>query len=44
MINGIVTVNGDRLYKLIKLPTPGAHIIKLEFLDDNAELYAFTFG
>lgn len=37
-------VTTDRLYKLIKLPTPGEHLLKLEFLDDSLELYAFTFG
>ncbi len=42
--NGMVTVDSDRLYKLIKLPAIGPHILKLEFLDSNAELYAFTFG
>lgn len=42
--NGIVTVNKDRLYKLIKLEKPGNHILKLEFLDDNSEIFAFTFG
>lgn len=42
--DGIVTVDGDRLYKLIKLPSPGDHLLRLEFLDDNLELYAFTFG
>ncbi len=42
--NGVVTVDADRLYKLINLPTPGRHILKLEFEDSNAELYAFTFG
>ncbi len=42
--NGIVTVNTDRLYKLINLPTPGRHILRLEFEDSNVELYAFTFG
>jgi thiol-disulfide isomerase/thioredoxin len=42
--NGIVTVTSDRLYKLIKLPKEGQHILKLEFLDGNIELYAFTFG
>ena len=41
---GTVKINGDRLYKLIKLKTPGPHILKLEFLDNNIELYAFTFG
>lgn len=42
--NGIVTVTQDRLYKLIKLPNPGRHILKLEFQTDNLEVYAFTFG
>lgn len=42
--NGIVTVDADRLYKLIMLPTPGKHILKLRFEDGNAEVYAFTFG
>ena len=42
--DSVVTVDSDRLYKLIKLPTIGTHILKLEFLDGNAELYAFTFG
>ncbi|HLD25296.1 MAG TPA: cytochrome c biogenesis protein DipZ [Patescibacteria group bacterium] len=39
-----VTVDGDKLYDLIDLPLPGEHILKLEFLDSNLELYAFTFG
>lgn len=43
-VSGIVTVDSDRLYKLINLPSPGRHILKLEFEDNNAELYAFTFG
>lgn len=43
-INGIVTVDSDRLYKLINLPNPGRHILRLEFEDNNAELFAFTFG
>jgi len=43
-INGEVTVNSDRLYKLILLPTPGKHILRLEFKDANAQLFAFTFG
>lgn len=42
--NGIVTLDKDRLYKLINLPAPGQHLLKLEFLDDNVEVYAFTFG
>ena len=43
-INGIVTVDNDQLYKLINLTTPGRHILRLEFEDNNAELFAFTFG
>ena len=42
--NGIVTVDADRLYKLINLPTPGRHILRLEFEDSNAQIFAFTFG
>lgn len=41
---GVVTVTKDTLYKLINLPFPGQHILKLEFLDDNTQVYAFTFG
>jgi cytochrome c biogenesis protein CcdA/thiol-disulfide isomerase/thioredoxin len=41
---GNVKINEDRLYKLIKLPAPGRHILKLEVLDGDIELYAFTFG
>jgi thiol-disulfide isomerase/thioredoxin len=43
-VNGIVTVEYDQLYKLINLPSPGRHILQLEFEDNNAELFAFTFG
>ena len=38
------TVDVNKLYELINLPQAGQHILKLEFLDDNVELYAFTFG
>ncbi|KKQ73682.1 MAG: hypothetical protein US96_C0056G0008 [Candidatus Woesebacteria bacterium GW2011_GWB1_38_5b] len=43
-INGVVIVDNDQLYKLINLSTPGRHILRLEFEDNNAELFAFTFG
>ena len=43
-VNGIVTVDSDRLYKLILLPNPGKHQLKLLFEDSNAQLFAFTFG
>ena len=42
--DGIVTVEKDRLYKLIQAGGAGQHVLKLEFLDGNLELYAFTFG
>jgi cytochrome c biogenesis protein CcdA/thiol-disulfide isomerase/thioredoxin len=42
--DAVVTVDVDRLYKLVKLDKAGQHILKLEFLDSNVELYAFTFG
>jgi primase-polymerase (primpol)-like protein len=42
--DGTVTVEKDTLYKLINLPSPGRHILRLEFEDNNAELFAFTFG
>lgn len=42
--DGVITIDSDRLYKLINLPTPGNHILRLEFEDANAELFAFTFG
>lgn len=41
---GIVTVDEDKLYKLIMLPSPGKHILRLEFQGDDAQLFAFTFG
>ncbi len=42
--DGVVTVDKDTLYNLVDLPTPGKHTLRLEFEDNNAELYAFTFG
>ena len=42
--NGAVTVDSDRLYTLVSLQTSGAHTLTIEFLDENAELFAFTFG
>ena len=43
-IDGIVTIEKDRLYKLIKLSSSGRHLLRLEFQDDDAEIFAFTFG
>jgi len=42
--NGVVKVDVDRLYKLIKLTAAGEHTLELEFLDGTIEVYAFTFG
>ena len=42
--SGVVTVEKDTLYKIINIPNSGKHILRLEFEDDNTELYAFTFG
>jgi cytochrome c biogenesis protein CcdA/thiol-disulfide isomerase/thioredoxin len=39
-----ITVDSEKLYTLISLPTPGQHELQLKFLDNNLELYAFTFG
>ncbi|KKS83179.1 MAG: hypothetical protein UV59_C0047G0001, partial [Candidatus Gottesmanbacteria bacterium GW2011_GWA1_43_11] len=39
-----VSVNTDRLYDLIKLDAPGAHELKLKFLNSGTQIYAFTFG
>ncbi len=44
VVDGIVTIDSDRLYKLVNLPIAGRHTLRLEFLDDSALLYAFTFG
>ncbi len=42
--DGIVTLDEDRLYRLIQLSAPEQHSLTLEFLDSGIEIYAFTFG
>lgn len=42
--NGTVTVDADALYRIINLPSPGRHELRLQFEDNNIEVYAFTFG
>lgn len=37
-------IRGQRLYQLIRLPTPGEGVLRIEFLDPGAAAYAFTFG
>jgi hypothetical protein len=44
VVDGIVTVDSDRLYELISLPDAGKYELKMEFLDSNVEVFAFTFG
>jgi thiol-disulfide isomerase/thioredoxin len=43
--HGAGTVNAQRLYQLIRQPSPIAErTVEIEFLDPGAEAYAFTFG
>lgn len=42
--NGILTVNDNKLYHLISLPKSRKQTLELEFLDENLEIYTFTFG
>lgn len=44
VVNGTVEVNDDRLYRLVRLPQAGRHVLELQFLDNECEVYAFTFG
>lgn len=44
VVDGIVTVDSDRLYKLLHFENAQGGELILEFLDNNIELYAFTFG
>lgn len=42
---GQMKLDSERLYHLIDLKgKPGSHILRLEFLSENTEVYAFTFG
>ncbi|OGH03084.1 MAG: hypothetical protein A2798_01495 [Candidatus Levybacteria bacterium RIFCSPHIGHO2_01_FULL_37_17] len=43
-LQNLITIDTDKLYRIINLETPGRHNLRLEFLDKNAEVYAFTFG
>ncbi len=40
----ILEVNEYRLYDVVKLDRSGKHKLRLEFMDSNLELFAFTFG
>ena len=41
---GIVVMKESRLYKLIRNPEPGEHILELRVKSKGLRLYAFTFG
>lgn len=43
VVNGIVTVEADRLYELINLPEVANKKLRLEF-ENGIEVFAFTFG
>lgn len=40
----IITITADQLYTLVDLDSPGRHLLRLEFEDNNVQLFAFTFG
>ncbi len=44
VVNGVVSIDADRLYHLISLEKPGKHTVTLELIEGEVELYAFTFG
>ncbi len=44
VINGVVTLDTDRLYDLVNLKSQEEHLLKLEFENDATECFAFTFG
>ncbi len=42
--SGMVSINRDGLYELIDLPESGRHVITIELLQGEVEVFAFTFG
>jgi len=42
--DGIITINEDRLYKVLQLNQTEQHRLRFEFQTDGIEVYAFTFG
>lgn len=42
--DGIVTVDKSRLYHIAHFDTPGEHVVTIQFLDGNVQVYTFTFG
>ena len=44
VINSVVTVKEDRLYRLIESPTYGEHVLELAVEKSGLQAFAFTFG
>lgn len=44
VVNGTVTVDSDRLYKLVRFDAVEKHDLKLRFTGEPIEAFAFTFG
>jgi len=45
VVDGVVSVDSDRLYNLIDLHgNIGSHILRLQFQNEGIEVFAFTFG
>jgi len=44
VIKGTVQVTKDKLYKLIRLEKAEKSLLEIEFLDNNIQVFAFTFG
>lgn len=42
--DGTMTIRESRLYKLVRNPAPGAHVLELRVKGSGARFYAFTFG
>ncbi len=42
--NSMITVDQDRLYTIVKFDNMSESTVTLQFLDDNVEVFAFTFG
>lgn len=42
--DGVVSVHENRLYNLFHAQTAQEHTIQLQFMDENASVFAFTFG
>jgi len=40
----IITVEEEKLYNLVKLEKPVDKVLEIEFLDDEVQIFAFTFG